>query len=133
MRKTPLLAPMCIAMAACGDTTGPETLAPGTFRMVVTGARSDRFTGTAKISNPFPDFYTIVLVPRTGGPNFGAGLGFFALGRPDVGTFQIRQFGEAPEVSAGCVMIPASGCPEWHSEGGGKLTITRSAPERVVG
>ena len=124
---------LCAAAIACSDGTGPETLSPGTFRVVVTGARSERFTGDAKISNPFPDFYTITLTPRSGGPDFGLGIGFFALGRPAVGTHQIRRFGEAPEMSAGCVRTPSgTGCPLWSSERG-ELRVTRSSPERVAG
>ena len=49
-------------------------------------------SGGATITNPFPDFYTILLRPAGGG--FGLGIGFFALGRPAVGAHQIRRFGE---------------------------------------
>jgi hypothetical protein len=124
---------VCIVGAACSEGTSPEPLTPGTFRFVVTGNRSERVTGTATINNPFPDFYSIGLTPASDGPNFRAGIGFYALGRPGVGKHQVRQFGEAPEVTAGCLSTQPFECPVWHSITGGELRITRSSPERVTG
>lgn len=133
VRRT-LSAALCAAILSCSDGTGPEGVAPGTFRFVLSGARSERITGPAAIHNPFPDFYTIVLKPPGGGSNFGLGIGFFTLGRPAVGTHQIRRFGEAPEIAAGCVStaLPQPECAEWASIRG-ELRVTRSSPERVAG
>ena len=68
VRRT-LSAALCAAVTSCSDGTGPEAVAPGTFRFVLSGARNERITGPATIHNPFPDFYTIVLQPPGGGPN----------------------------------------------------------------